>query len=308
MARKHELMVGTARGGLSLISWLSEIADNHGFYAHEDLVVTSKPSSYGELDIGLQTGEPLVVRRGPDADLALAGRGATVRVVAGIVSSAVFDIVSYRRFNGLEALKDARIAVIHPRYGSTLALRIALRRAGLSENDYELVEIGSSPARLDALRTGRVDATILTLPYRDDDTDLFVVAETATVIDEFVASSIQANIEAVETSGKQDAVIAYLAATIRAARWLADHNNETAAIDWLQDKTACNAAMARRAYKLMHDGGLAIDCQIPANGLQIMLDELGRSGDICAPAPADEYVYDQYLQQARRRVDEREYR
>ncbi len=194
------LKVGVVGGGVSLISWLSDIAEVNGLYHDENLAVTSTTSSYTELDAMISSGAVPIIRRGPDADLAMAGNGAATKIIAGVVSSAVFDIVSYETVNDLAALRGARIAVIHPRYGSTLALRLAFRKAGLFDGDYELIGVGSSPDRKVALRDGVVDATILTLPYRDDP-KLHVVSDVALTLDDFVASSIQANIEMVEAAG-----------------------------------------------------------------------------------------------------------
>lgn len=110
----------------------------------------------GQLDIAHATVDDLIAwRDGSGADVVgwLGGTSGPVALVANPPITSVAD------------LRGRAIGVDDPRTGFATILRGRLRDAGVPEGDVELVAIGATRLRLDALREGRIAATLLSLPF-----------------------------------------------------------------------------------------------------------------------------------------------
>jgi ABC-type nitrate/sulfonate/bicarbonate transport system substrate-binding protein len=109
----------------------------------------------GDLDAAFTSPDNVVAYRFvPDNPL---GETADVRIVAAIdrgLGLGVYGMPGCR-------LKGARIGVDVPGSGFAFALYAALESLGLARGDYNVVTLGSTPRRLDALLSGDCDATML---------------------------------------------------------------------------------------------------------------------------------------------------
>jgi len=101
----------------------------------------------------------------PDAIVEAVGRGEPVSVGGGLADVPLGVLVSAPRFADVPALRGARIAFTEARGSVSLFLRAALRAHGLRPGDYEAVVRGTTPLQAEALRSGDVDAAMLTPPF-----------------------------------------------------------------------------------------------------------------------------------------------
>jgi ABC-type nitrate/sulfonate/bicarbonate transport system substrate-binding protein len=97
----------------------------------------------------------------------LIGAGQPARVFYGGVARAEYEWLARPEIGGWAALQGRTLGITAPGGPTDLLTRYVLARHGLTPGRaVALVPTGGSAARLEALRVGRVDATILPAPFR----------------------------------------------------------------------------------------------------------------------------------------------
>ena len=85
--------------------------------------------------------------------------------IAVFINSLPYTLVSLASIKSANQLKGKRFAVSRLGSVSDLSLRIALRNIGINpEKDAVILGIGDQTSRFTALRTGAVDATVISPP------------------------------------------------------------------------------------------------------------------------------------------------
>jgi ABC-type nitrate/sulfonate/bicarbonate transport system substrate-binding protein len=159
----------TVRFGL--VSWTATywnlyVALDRDLYEASGLRV--EPSTMGSTSQAIQRlvdGEIDVAGCSPDELVSAVGQGADLVVIGGIVNRPASNIVARPEIAQLAQLRGKRVGVNQVRGSVSIVLRAALRTAGLEVGDYQQVVAGSTPDMVEALRTGQVDAAMLTAPY-----------------------------------------------------------------------------------------------------------------------------------------------
>jgi NitT/TauT family transport system substrate-binding protein len=91
--------------------------------------------------------------------------GADTVILAGLINQPLFSVMSVRSVERPEDLKGKRVGITTYGSASDLALRLALRKWGLSaDNDINILQIRGIPEILGALQAGAVDAGIVSPP------------------------------------------------------------------------------------------------------------------------------------------------
>ncbi len=106
------------------------------------------------LDLLLSGGTPFVY-----AQL----KGADLKIIAGLVNKMPYAFVARENINSAEQLKGKKVGI--SRFGSNtdFVVKLALTEMGLQpKKDVQIIQAGGSDARMVALRTGAIDATVLT--------------------------------------------------------------------------------------------------------------------------------------------------
>ena len=106
------------------------------------------------LDLLLSGGTPFVYARLKGADL---------KIIAGLVNKMPYAFVARESINSAEQLKGKRVGI--SRFGSNtdFVVKLALTEMGLQpKKDVQIIQAGGSDARMVALKTGAIDATVLT--------------------------------------------------------------------------------------------------------------------------------------------------
>ncbi len=106
----------------------------------------------GSLEL-LMTGGPPVI----NAYL----RGARLKIIGGVTNILPYVLITGSRIASSEQLRGKRIGI--SRFGSNtdFVVRLALGNLGLSPADVTVLQVGGSQSRLVALKTGSIDATVL---------------------------------------------------------------------------------------------------------------------------------------------------
>jgi ABC-type nitrate/sulfonate/bicarbonate transport system substrate-binding protein len=109
----------------------------------------------GEVNIGLMGGSAVITSN-------LAGSDA-VMVAAGQVSTD-YSLVTHPKIKTAQQLKGGIIGVASVVGSAMTATQYALQKLGVSQKEVTLLVVGGTPERLAALRTGRIQATLLSPP------------------------------------------------------------------------------------------------------------------------------------------------
>jgi ABC-type nitrate/sulfonate/bicarbonate transport system substrate-binding protein len=145
------------------------------------------------------------------------------------------NLVAGADITSIGALKGKTVSVDAMTTGYAFVLFEILRRHGLDPGDYNVVKVGGTVQRWQALRERKQDATLLSTPYN-------ILAKAAgfpqlargiTVLGRY-----QGNVGAARrswASAHQDAVIGYIRAYVAAIAWLYDCANRGDAIRILRD-------------------------------------------------------------------------
>jgi len=130
----------------------------------EEIPVLSSPAQFrslldGELDAVLTSPDNVVAYRlAPDNPL---GVTADVRIVSAVDRGLGLALYSRRGLTTADQLRGATVGVDVPTSGFAFAMYALAESIGVRRDDYEVVALGSTPKRLDALLDGRCDATML---------------------------------------------------------------------------------------------------------------------------------------------------
>lgn len=130
----------------------------------DEIRVSSSPAQFRslldhELDAALTSPDnALAYRYVPDNPI---GRTDDVRIVSAVDRGLGLALYGRPGHTSREQLKGAVFGVDVPASGFAFAMYALAESVGLERDDYEVVALGSTPNRLDALLSGRCDATML---------------------------------------------------------------------------------------------------------------------------------------------------
>lgn len=197
------------------------IARDRGYFTACGLEVELvETRSSSDLMSGLVNEAFEIVHASPDNVVAWRDRaGAEIVAWIGLASGPV-ALVAAPGVASVAALDGARIAVDAPHSGFVSVLRRMLRQGGVDPTDVELVPVGATELRFEALRAGSVAATMLTLPWLISATDAgFVMLSEQSKVAPRLQGSCGASLHPWLANHPATAD-AYLRATVAALTWL----------------------------------------------------------------------------------------
>ena len=104
------------------------------------------------------------VSSGP-ATIASRTQGADSIIVAGCVNTLPYSVVAAKGITKWEQMKGKKIAISRFGSGTDTAIRLVLKKFGLDPiKDLTILQLGTQPARVQALSAGAIDATIVSPP------------------------------------------------------------------------------------------------------------------------------------------------
>ena len=218
----------------------------------------------------------------------------------GVNNAGRSSLMAAPRIAGARALRGARLGVDALANGYAFVLRELLHREGLEPGDYLLVSVGGSRQRWEALKAGRIDATLLGAPYDAMAEDAgFRKIASSSALGRYQGSVGAALREWAEAHG--DTVVAFTRAYVEAVDWLRDASNREAAIAILVKHVAnMRRDEAERSYReLVTEGGFSPRAEFDREGARTVLRLRraygeSRAGDDLAPYYDPRY-YDRAL-------------
>lgn len=157
-AEKVTVAYGSIGGGM----WPAIVAQKKGIFGKNGLDVTYIFIEGGTRALtAMISGEVRLLQVGGTEVINAALGGADVVIVSSLVNTLSFDLIVTPDILRADDLKGRRLAI--SRFGSTtdVGLQLALRKLNINPKDVAFLQIGSNPARLNAMLTGQVQGGLL---------------------------------------------------------------------------------------------------------------------------------------------------
>jgi ABC-type nitrate/sulfonate/bicarbonate transport system substrate-binding protein len=200
---------------------------------------------------------------------------------------------------GIKSVKDLKgkvLGVDAVATGFTFILRKMLILNGLDLNrkDYELVAVGGTAQRLQALKEGKVAGTLLNMPYDDMAKQQGFVPLVAAkdVVDTFLASTWVGR--RAWAAKNPDLLVRFIRAYIKSVDWLSNPSNkkEAVAIMAKEQKVSDEVAAKRLAQEVNPATGVVPRAAIDVKGIEAVMQLRAEAGLLKMPLPPAEKYYD----------------
>lgn len=273
-----------------------QVALAQGFFKAENLKVEStqfagsrqgfQMLNEGKLDLLLTSADnPLNYRLNPHNAI---GQLMDVQILFGHDRGFGLALVAQKDIKTTDGLRGKRVGVDVPDSGFAMTAFKMLQVHGLTQGkDYEVVSAGAFPLRLQALREGKVEATILNGDslVRAQAEGFSVLVELSDVASPYMGGTGVARQKWIKEN--PDRVVRFIRAFYRAVRWVKDPKNRDAAIASLTDAST-SPELAARIYRISVDpNGLAQDAALSVPGLRKVMELRQEYGGFEAPQDLD---------------------
>lgn len=203
-------------------------------------------------------------------------RGGKLRMVGGNVNRLTHSLIAQPEIKKLEDLRGKVIGVSALSGGTSSLFIDILERAGLQyPDDYSMIEAGPVPPRHEKLLKREIDACMQTDPhnYLAEDAGLTNLGAVAQWIPYFQFTSV--NVDVDRGQRNPDALTRFLAASIRASRWMVD--DKEGAIKLAQSKMGISERYARRAWDDHAElEAVPLDLHLDSRSIQTCIDMIRR--------------------------------
>lgn len=278
----------------SLTSFLiPEVARQKGFFQSEGLDanliyvrggIDIKALVTGDVDYSMSSGSAI------SAFIA----GIPIRLVLGLVTRAEHVLMAHGKYRQVKDLKGQAIGSLNPGGLVDALLRQILSKNGLDpERDVTLINLGGTPERYAALKTGTVAATVLGAPHnfraeRDGFRKIAAAADYAQV--PTAALSVRAD----RVSKQPQQIKKTMRSILRAMKHMRENRSETVAM--IVRELGMDSESAAKGYdqivSLMSEEGA-----VPASGVQFLIDLSRQTQKVARPILASQMIDTSFLEE-----------
>ncbi len=196
----------------------------------------------------------------------------------GISNFMPFRLYAHPSIKTPQELKGKKLAISNFGAQSDYLTQFTLRHFGVEPSkEAAILPIGSTPARFAALKTGRVDATIMWFPetLRAEQDGFRMLVDLNDIIPEWGYLGYYARSDYLKNS--RETVIRYLRAHTRGVREV--KANPQAGIEMLKKYLKYDQAIAEAGYKEFVRS-FAEDGRLPVKGFEFLLTEEAKGGEL----------------------------
>ena len=276
------------------------IAEEKGFYTAEKLTV--------EVNVAGQSAaacQQLLAKAADIANCSLndmvqaveAGGAQLVQFYGAYASPLNYSIMAKPNLTTWADLKGKSIMVGGPKDNTVFFFRSMARPNGLQDNDYDFQFAGSSAARFAALKSGAVDASILTDPF-DYQADVEGFKKLDVLVPRYINAGNYGNmtrvVHAEWARSHQDELERYVRALLKAVDWIYDPANKQEMFNVVGTKNNMTQEAFDRLYKrdVQDTRFWSTDGKITDAGVQGVLNSLIELDSLKSPAPPPSKYYD----------------
>jgi NitT/TauT family transport system substrate-binding protein len=263
-----------------------ETAQRRGFFRSENLSVTAVYMR-GGIDIkALLTGDADFGTGGTTAVTAFVA-GAPLRVVMSLNSTVDQALYAQPKYRNLAQLKGQSIGSLNPGGLVDTLLRKIIAQNGFSpERDFILLNMGGTPERYAALKSGTLAASMLSAPHslHAEKEGFTRIAATRDYVD-VPGTALVAHADKIK---KQPEMIKrVLRATLRAMKYIRENRADTT--DMIVREFGMQPDIASLAYDKLVDL-LAVDGKIRVDGYQLLIDFARAAQKVERPIAATQLI------------------
>ena len=255
--------------------WALFVAQSQGLFEAQGVqcIITHTGSSTVQMQ-GLREGRFDVGCQLPDHVVRAGLNGTPLCVLAAQSHAPDVALVASSIIRSLAELKGHRIAVDGARSGYALLLVQLLSSMGLSSNDYQLVEVGDSQQRVQAMRSGEFMASFINPPLdKALVNDGFVrLTTTRQAFPNYPGPVVAARREWADAH--PELAKGFQSAWTAAWQWLMNPLNESQAIEIALKHLGAEAPAAQSALQNLHRQGVP---HISEEGMAQVIDLVWRS-------------------------------
>ncbi len=285
-------------GSYSMVFLSAGVAQKKGFFKQEGLdaeILVMRPGtsiaalSNGDIDYTMLTGS--VIRA--------AIAGFPLRVVAGFVNSSPHALLGRQDIKSVKDLKGRTVGVGNFGSATHVLARMIVKHAGIDiDKEIRFVALGGDASRLAGLQKGLVDAAMTSPPYDFEGKKMgYVILARAYEYVNYPLSGLGVNVKRLQQ--KPTEVKKVIKALIKASRFVRENRNESVQIlaDW--GKVPHEHALASYDSTVKVVG---MDGTIPADGLQLLIEESRREGRVAREVSVNEVTDFTLLHEAQREL------
>ncbi len=216
---------------------------------------------------------------------AIKGQGDTV-IVSNEVRVPTWDFLVQPDIKSYADLKGKIIGVSQIQSASTLTLRQLLRRNGLQDSDYTVLQVGGTSKRYAALQSKQIAGALITEPVNFEAVDagfrklggVYEVSSIPSVVVAMLRSWAKAN---------EKTAVGLLRAIYRAQDWINDTRNRDAAVELMVRLSKANRVSVEKTYdKYVKDLKVYNRGAITIEKIKQTLEDMASIGAISRPTPA----------------------
>jgi ABC-type nitrate/sulfonate/bicarbonate transport system substrate-binding protein len=195
-----------------------------------------------------------------------------VFIVIGL-DQAFNKLVTQPTISSYDDLRGKKLGVDAADTAFALVAYEMLRQNGLNSEDYFVIPIGATGYRLDALKRGEIDFTMLNLPFNlyAKEAGMKLFDDPYRLIGEY--QSTGGFVKSTWAKQNSELLISYLASYIDAIRWILKVENRDLAIQLLMQNLKLTVEMATLSYNQITDPvtGFRKDAEFTTKGMQKVL-------------------------------------
>lgn len=263
--------------------WPLHAAIKNGYFAAENIKIDlvfaqSNASVIQQLAAGSFNIAPTAGMVDP---IRAVNKGAPVALIRIVIPAPPYALLAKPAINKIEDLKGKTLIIGGPKDITRIFTERMLAPHGLKSGDYDYVYAGATSARFAALKSGAVDAALLTTPF-----NFFAETEgyrnlgfTFDYLPKMPFAGMAVNRE---WAGKNaDVVRRFLDAYDKGVAWFYDPNNRAAAIALQLQTSKVAKDDVEKAYAFMHDKNLFERAgTVSKQSVQTVIDALRDLGDL----------------------------
>ncbi len=220
-----------------------------GFFKAEGLDVDSTRFDVTSQAVtALVTGAINIASPTPDVAMlaAIKGQGDVI-IVSNEVRLPTWDLMVQPEIKSYAELKGKVIGVSQIQSASTLNLRQLLRKHGLKDNDYTILQVGGSGKRYAAIRSKQIAGALITEPVNFDAMDAGY-HKLGGVYEASIVPSAVIAVTRAWARANEKTVVGFLRAVYKAQNWLNDVKNKNEAVKLMVDLSKAHVTSVERSY------------------------------------------------------------
>ena len=276
-------------------------AEQQNFYTRRNLQIdlTFTHSSLEQRE-GLAKGTYQIAHAAIDNAVAMVDvAGEDIEIVIGL-DMAFNKLVSAPHLRTYEDLRGKVLGVDAPDTAFALVAFEMLRRNGLHSGDYEILPVGATSYRLDALKSGKIDFTMLNLPFNlfAKQAGLHFLDDPFQIIGPY--QSMGGFINRKWGASSETILIDYLSAYIEGVRWVLTPANRKAATALLSERMSLTHDVAALCLEQICDPvlGFRPDAALDIPGMEKVLSLRANFRGLQDHPPIGKYYGGQFYQRA----------